>query len=54
MDSRLGKLSKESINSQLVDDMLIRVDRSLHEIVKEQKDVIETTRSCRNTKDIAK
>lgn len=37
LNNLLGKLPKESINSQLGADMLIRVDISLHQRVKVQK-----------------
>lgn len=37
LNNFLGKLPKESINSQLGADMLIRMDISLHQRVKVQK-----------------
>lgn len=37
MDSLAGKLSKESNNSQLVADMLIRMNLSFHQRVRVQK-----------------
>lgn len=37
LNNLLGKLPKESINSQLGVDMLIRMDISLHQRVKVQK-----------------